>query len=297
MREPIEYVVDIGDVELCVYEWPGSGDPVMLLHATGFHSRCWNEVVLRLPEQHVYAIDIHFHGRSSNNGQVDWALFASDICALIKQLNLRNIIGVGHSIGGHLISRAAAALPDHFKQLVLLDPVIMSAKRGEQSRSNTAGLSAADHPVARRKNNWRDADEMYNRFVEREPFKYWKREVLRDYCDYALQPADEEGMRQLACNPINEASFYMNSVNHLDILAKLCDISAPTSVLRAPPGDAPEVNFSASPTWPELANAIPIARDVYLPDMDHFIPMRSPELVVTYINEALEDSWQHTSLT
>lgn len=297
MREPIEYAVDVGDVELCVYEWPGNGDPVILLHATGFHSRCWNEVVLRLPDQHIYAIDIHFHGRSSNNGQVDWSLFAKDIASLIEKLNLHNIIGVGHSIGGHLISRVAAALPDRFKQLVLLDPVIMSAERGEKSRNNTSGLSAMDHPVARRKNNWRDADEMFDRFAEREPFKYWKREVLRDYCDYALLPADEAGMRQLACNPINEASFYMNSVNHLDILGKLGDIETPTSVLRAPAGDAPEVNFSSSPTWPELANALPIARDIYLPDLDHFIPMRAPELVVKYINEALADSWQQSYIT
>ncbi len=296
MREPIEYAVDIGDVELCVYEWPGEADPVMLLHATGFHSRCWNEVVLRLPEQQVYAVDIHFHGQSTNNGLVDWSLFARDICLLIEKLNLRNVIGVGHSIGGHLISRAAASIPERFKQLLLLDPVIMSAERGAQSRSNTSGLSAADHPVARRKNNWRDADEMFDRFAEREPFKYWKREDLRDYCDYALLPADEAGMRQLACNPINEASFYMNSVNHLDILEKLAFITTPTSILRAPPGDSPEVNFSASPTWPELASAFPIARDIYLSDMDHFIPMRSPELVVQYIKEALADSWQHSTI-
>ena len=34
MREPREFRVDLGDTELCVYEWPGSGDPVLLLHAT-----------------------------------------------------------------------------------------------------------------------------------------------------------------------------------------------------------------------------------------------------------------------
>ncbi len=295
MREPIEYIVDIGAVELCVYEWPGSGDPVMLLHATGFHSRCWNEVVLRMPEQHVYAIDIHFHGRSSNSAKVDWSLFANDLCQLIEQLNLRNIVGVGHSIGGHLIFRAAVERPDRFKQLVLLDPVIVSAELAQRSRSDVAGLSASDHPVARRKNNWRDANEMFDRFAQREPFKYWQPEVLRDYCDYALLPADEAGMRQLACNPINEASIYLSSVNHTDILQKLGDMNVPTSVLRAPPGDSPEFNFSASPTWPELANALPVGRDVYLPDMDHFIPMRSPELVVHYIHQAQDNNWQHTA--
>ena len=36
------------------------------------------------------------------------------------------------------------------------------------------------------------------------------------------------------------------------------------------------MDFIASPTWPDLASAMPDCRDVYLPDLDHFIPMRDP---------------------
>ena len=50
MRETREYHLDIGDVELAVVEWLGVGDPVLLLHATGYHSRCWNQVVAQLPD-------------------------------------------------------------------------------------------------------------------------------------------------------------------------------------------------------------------------------------------------------
>ena len=89
MQEPLESRIDIGDGELCVFEWPGAGDPVLLLHATGFDSRCWDEVVLRLPGQRIYAVDIHFHGGSSDAGEVvDWGLFTRDICLLIEKLGL-----------------------------------------------------------------------------------------------------------------------------------------------------------------------------------------------------------------
>jgi pimeloyl-ACP methyl ester carboxylesterase len=46
-------------------------------------------------------------------------------------------------------------------------------------------------------------------------------------------------------------------------------------------------DFSVSPTWPELASALPNCRDVYLPDLDHFIPMRDPALVASCIQEVL----------
>ncbi len=288
MREPLESRIDVGNVELCVYEWPGDSAPVLLLHATGFHSRCWNEVVKHLPGRHVYAVDIHLHGGSSDAGDVvDWQLFSEDICLLIERLNLRDIVGVGHSMGGYLTAWAASALPDRFGQLILIDPVIMSAERYAELERLTGGLDAADHPVAQRKNDWRDADEMFQRFRDRPPFDNWSPAVLRDYCDYALLPPGEDQIRQLACNPINEASNYLNSARNAAILDRLHLITPPTTLLRAPASDGAIMDFIASPTWPDLASAMPDCRDVYLPDLDHFIPMRDPELVTKYIQQAL----------
>jgi pimeloyl-ACP methyl ester carboxylesterase len=269
---------------------------VLLLHATGFHSRCWNEVVLRLPGQRIYAVDIHFHGGSSNAGEVvDWRLFSRDICLLIEKLDLRELVGAGHSMGGHLLARAAAALPERFRQLVLIDPVIFAPHLYADLASLTGNLAARDHPVASRKNNWRDAEEMYERFRDRPPFDSWQREVLRDYCDYALLPPDEEGIRQLACNPINEASNYLNHRGNAVILDLLPDITMPVTLLRAPTSENLAGDFSASPTWPGLASALPVCRDIYLPEHNHFIPMQDPGLVARYIREALENRWQDTA--
>ncbi len=287
MPEPLESRLDAGDVELCVYEWPGDGAPVLLLHATGFHSRCWNEVVKRLPGRHVYAVDVHLHGGSSGAGDVvDWRLFSRDICLLIEHLDLQSIVGVGHSMGGYLMAWAASALPKRFRQLVLIDPVIMSAERYAEVERATAGLDAADHPVALRKNDWRDADEMFHRFRDRSPFDSWNPAVLRDYCDYALLPPGENGIRHLACNPVNEASNYLNVKHNSAILGRLHLITIPVTLLRARASKEPIVDFSTSPTWPDLASALPDCRDVYLPELDHFIPMRDPELVASYIQQA-----------
>lgn len=283
MHEPREFRVDIGDVELAVVEWTGESDPILLLHATGFHSRCWNQVVKRLPNCHIYAVDLRFHGGSGATGEVDWNTLAEDIHILIAQLNLTNVVGVGHSIGGHLIARAAARAPERFKHLVLIDPVIMSPQDYEKLHEYTQGIDAKDHPVSRRKNQWRDADEMYQRFKARAPFDTWQPEVLRDYCDYALRPADNDALRQLACDPINEASFYLNQRGSESIHHELPKITTPVTLLRAPPGGNALSDLSTSPTWPELAGALPDCKEVFLPELNHFIPMQDPALVAKCI--------------
>jgi pimeloyl-ACP methyl ester carboxylesterase len=293
MRQPSEHRIDIGDVELCVYEWAGSSDPLLLLHATGFHSRCWNQVVKLLPEQHIFAVDLRFHGASGSAGDVDWGILTADIQTLVERLQLQNIVGVGHSIGGHLMARVAAAMPDRFKQLLLIDPVIMTPSAYQKLHQFTGGMNATDHPVSRRKNRWQDADEMYQRFRDKPPFNSWQTEVLRDYCDYALHPADEEGYRQLLCDPINEASIYLNQDGNEAVHTALPDIRTPVTLMRAPPGDGTVKDLATSPTWPELASALQRCREIYLPQMNHFIPMQDPALVARYISEAQQDSW-HT---
>ena len=244
MQDSREFRVDIGDVELSVIEWAGSGDPILLLHATGFHSRCWNQVVKRLPERHIYAVDLRFHGSSGDTGATDWRVMAADIHLLIDQLDLNRLVGVGHSIGGHLIARAAAQAPQRFKHLVLIDPVIMAPERYAQFQEFSGRLQAQDHPVSRRTNQWRDAQEMYERFEGRAPFNTWQPAVLRDYCDYALRPRDTNALRQLACDPINEAGIYVNQKGNETILSELPRITTPVTLLRAPPGDESLPNLS-----------------------------------------------------
>jgi pimeloyl-ACP methyl ester carboxylesterase len=159
----------------------------------------------------------------------------------------------------------------------------MSPERYTQLHRFTAGIDARDHPVSRRKNQWRDADEMYQRFKDRAPFDSWQPEVLRDYCDYALRPTDNDAIRQLACDPINEASFYLNQKGNESIHRELPNITTPVTLLRAPPGDDAISNLSTSPTWPELAAALPDCEEIFLPDLNHFIPMQDPALVAKTI--------------
>jgi pimeloyl-ACP methyl ester carboxylesterase len=127
---------------------------------------------------------------------------------------------------------------------------------------------------------------MYERFRERAPFNTWQPAVLRDYCDHALLPPDENSVCRLACDPLHEASIYVNQRGNDIVLGELSSITTPVTLLRAPLGSDGRPDLSVSHTWPGLAAALPDCREVYLPGMNHFIPMQDPALVAQHIRQA-----------
>jgi pimeloyl-ACP methyl ester carboxylesterase len=287
VQEPLQYFVDVGDVKLSVNEWRGKGKPILLLHATGFHSHCWRQVIRYLPGCHIYAVDLRFHGISGDEGEPNWATLARDIQVLISELDLNNLVGVGHSLGGHLVARAAAKYPDHFEHLILIDPVIISPETMADMRKEYHGIDPKDHPVSRRRNEWLNAEEMYSHYCKRPPFNTWQSAVLRDYCNYALRKNAVNGMRQLACDPINEAAIYLRQEFNGTIYDELPLMTTPVTLLRAPATQDPVLDLSMSPTWETLADILPNCEEIYLADSNHSIPMQDPKLVAECIKRAL----------
>ena len=255
-----------------------------MLHATGFHGRCWDGVIRELAEGvHVIAVDQRGHGRSTKAPPYDWRAFGADAAELVEVLDLDGVIGVGHSMGGHAAIQAAGAHPDRFRGLLLVDPVILDPA----AYGNPALFpSADDHPVARRRNRWRSPEEMFERFKDRHPFNVWVPEILMDYCRFGIVP-DGDGF-VLGCPPRVEAAIYAGSAGR-DIRDTIRKVTHPVVVLRAKARPSPDrhgaMDFARSPTWPGLAAAFADGRDVYHPELTHFMPMQAPDLVARYIHE------------
>ena len=258
-----------------------------MLHATGFHARCWDGVIRALAEpMHVVAVDQRGHGRSTNAPPFDWREFGADAAAVVETLDLSDIIGVGHSMGGHAAVQAAGIHPDRFRALLLVDPVILNP--GSYA-SSLPGRSGHAHPVARRRNRWASPEEMFERFEDRHPFSLWDPDILMDYCRFGLVP-DGAGF-VLGCPPAVEAAIYGGSAGH-DLRETVGRLTHPVVVLRAKARaghgsgampDARAMDFTASPTWPGLAAAFANGRDVHRPELTHFMPMQAPGLVAEHI--------------
>lgn len=282
--EPQKTHYDINGVGLNVYEWEGDGEPLVLFHATGFHGRCWDQIVRRLPpDTRVIAVDAPGHGLSdSPNMPFTWDILSQDMAQLIEQLGLEDMSLVGHSFGGYAATMVAALMPEKFKQVLLLDPVILDPAFLEFVKS----MRDMEHPVARRRNQWASVAQMVDAFAKRKPYQSWDRQVLEDYCRHGLQPSTGDAEFELACPPLVEAEIYVQSGcgNAYDEAAK---VSAPVQIIRARDrrkDDSP-FDYSPSPTWAKLHTLFTNAGDHQLHDMSHFFPMEQPAKLAQLIRQ------------
>ena len=277
--------VNVRDLRLCLFEWgeARADEPCyLLLHATGFHARCWDQVVSAMGNVHVLAVDQRGHGRSDKQSPYNWDQFSEDLLAVIRTLDLSCLVACGHSMGGHAVLSAAAAEADRFHRLLLLDPVILPEAAYLQGRPDGVAADvtlASGHPVSRRYNQFSGSEEMAQRLGSKGGYRTWRPEVFADYCRHGLEENDEGGL-QLACPPLVEAEIYMGSAG-TSIHDLITGINLPVTVVRGRHGDrsGQVMDFAGSPTFPELAERLPQGRDIYRPDLSHFIPMQEPRWV------------------
>lgn len=276
---PREHRFALPQGELSWFEWgcKGAQPSLLLLHATGFHARCWDQVVAHLPpDLHVVAVDVRGHGRSYRPASLNnWMDAADDIVALVDDLFDSPVFIAGHSMGGVLAARIAALRPKAVSGLLLIDPVIIAPDVYE-AMSERPTADPSEHPVSRRRNVWESAGQMAAHFSDRVPYASWDRSVLDDYCQYGLLPA-ADGSLELACPPALEASAYLGA-GFSSPYEWLDDVKAPTTVLRGRNGErASPMDFSISPTNPALASLLPNGTDIQWTEHSHFIPMEAPQ--------------------
>jgi lipase len=313
LQAPRETRVRANGLEFGCFEWGaahrGDGPTLLFVHATGFHARCWDPVIARLGARHMVALDLRGHGRSEKTPITGWKVFGEDLADFIRVLDLREMVGVGHSMGGHALVDAAAAEPGRFRRLVLIDPVIASpddyasipspvgtgADRmrpvphadGGWTIASTVG---AQHPTARRRRYFESPAAMIERFRERAPYRVFTPEALEAYCTYGLLPLADGSGFELACPPEIEASIYMTSRTHGAVHESVRALDLPVLILRAklPPDQRDVMDFSSSPTWPGLVGEFAHGREVHFAQHTHFLPMEIPDRIAALIVEELD---------
>jgi len=114
---------------------------------------------------------------------------------------------------------------------------------------------------------------MFANFERKPPYHVWRKDILRDYCEYGTR-ADADGKRELKCPPPIEAEFYA-SAHAFDGFGLLLRCEMPLLVMfgqRA--GESP-----GGPLAGRLASELKNGRVINFPDAGHFLPMEKPEEV------------------
>jgi 3-oxoadipate enol-lactonase len=101
-----------------------SKPPLVLLHALGENATSWDAVAERLaPHFSLLTLDLRGHGVSDWPGTYSHELIRDDVVGVLDALGLRDVVLVGHSLGGVVALLVAMQRPDRVARLVVEDVV------------------------------------------------------------------------------------------------------------------------------------------------------------------------------
>lgn len=112
----------LGEISIYTQNESSDGTPLVFLHGLFFDHLMWLDIVQKPINRPVVLIDMPLHGKSKNIIN-QWNL---DDCTtmlfdILAQLDLKRIIGVGHSWGSMTLLRAVAKNSERFEELYLLN--------------------------------------------------------------------------------------------------------------------------------------------------------------------------------
>ena len=251
----------------------GAGPLVLLLHATGFHGRCWLPVAEVLtPHYTVWTIDQRGHGQSGKAPPYDWTTFRDDALAVVDALGGGPMAAVGHSMGGAVAILAEQEQPGTFDRMYCYEPIVMPPGR------RTGGPDLATL-ARKRRDVFPSREAARANYVSKPPFSTFSPDALDAYVTYGF--ADQpEGTVTLSCRRDDEASVYESSGNHQAFDA-LDRVSAPVWVARG----GPTSNIPAE--WQDaVVERLPRGHAAVFEDLSHFGPMEDPQRVGKAVVEA-----------
>nr|WP_240464321.1 alpha/beta hydrolase [Paenibacillus apiarius] len=136
----------------------------VLVHGAWGDSSYWNMTAERLRNtgHKVYTPNLPGHGKDPDKAATH-ADYVDAVVTFITERNLNNIVLVGHSFGGTVISKVAERIPNRIRRLVFMDAFVVAD-----------GNSAADEIPPQSKALWADLAKKtkYNTIML--PFPIWR---------------------------------------------------------------------------------------------------------------------------
>jgi pimeloyl-ACP methyl ester carboxylesterase len=104
------------------YREMGEGEPLMILHGLFGFSDNWQTHGKKLSEYYrVILVDLRNHGHSDWSEKFSYEIMADDVKELCDELNLSDLILLGHSMGGKVAINFAQKHEDLLKKLIVVD--------------------------------------------------------------------------------------------------------------------------------------------------------------------------------
>jgi pimeloyl-ACP methyl ester carboxylesterase len=131
MIQPAPHVsrhMEANGIKLHYLDYGTEGRPPMLCLHGGAVNAHWFDFVASgfTADYHVRALDQRGHGDSARADppQYGYDRYASDVDVVMRKLDLRDVVLVGHSMGGLVSLVTAATYPDRVRALVVIDSTL-----------------------------------------------------------------------------------------------------------------------------------------------------------------------------
>jgi len=255
-------------------DFGGKGEQIHFAHANGFHPMMYRDLISDLtPHYKVNAKLFRPFWSDKHKELKSWKLLGDDLIKYCDQEGYKNIIGVGHSMGGIASVLAASKRPDLFSKLVLLEPVVLLPKY-YLSRFLPSFLRKKIIPVAKialkRKDQWESREDAFNQLSIKKVFRDIPENVFRDYIAYGTKKNDNGGV-SLSYSKEWEAQVYMNAANPW---AALKSLKVPAIVVRGA-----KSNVLMDDNWNLLKSSLQHITFKEIEDSGHLVPFEQKSII------------------
>ncbi|MDC1403946.1 alpha/beta fold hydrolase [Crocinitomicaceae bacterium] len=135
---------------------------MVILHGLFGYSDNWQTHAKKLAEYYqVILVDQRNHGHSDWSYEISYDLMAEDLKELFDELNLEEVILLGHSMGGKTAMKFAQNYPDYLEKLIVVD--IGTKTYPSHHEQILAGLHAIDLNVIHSRS---EAEEAMAKYIE-----------------------------------------------------------------------------------------------------------------------------------
>lgn len=177
---------------------------LQFIHGIAFASKVYWPLLAPLAEDYgLFLHDLQGHGDSDlGNDYSGWEASMERVLAVMAAKGIDPatgpVIGSGHSYGASLHMLIAAARPERFSALVLLDPMLMPQNMFELFER--VERNPMIERVLKKTAVWDDRNEARAYLRSKAAFKNWHDEAIEAFLDHAMAPHGEVGLA-LRCPP------------------------------------------------------------------------------------------------
>lgn len=273
-------------------DFGGEGSALHFLHANGYPPACYLPLIDLLRSEHrvssMHLRPLWPHSRPNEIGA--WTPLTDDFLLFLDEQKVSPVVAVGHSMGAIISLRTALRRPDHFRALIMIDPVLFPPRFiAAYNVVKVVGLGARLIPVMagalKRRRHFDDLESLFQAYRRKSVFRYFSDGSLRAYVDGITRPSPNGGY-ELVYSPEWEARIYQTGVwRDMDLWWGLPNLRVPTLIIRGAESD------TFLPRAAERVKRIrPDTTLVTLEHSTHLVPLERPQETHQAIRSFLKEN-------